>query len=45
VHPAKIKDQALLWATGFNHGEDALEKATAMIALRAEQLRQNAQLV
>ncbi len=31
----KGKDRALLLATGFNHGEDALDKTTAMIGLRA----------
>jgi hypothetical protein len=31
----KVEDRALLLATGFDHGEDALDKAAAMIGLRA----------
>jgi hypothetical protein len=37
----KGKDRALLLATGFHHGEDALDKATAVLGLSAiEERRQ-----
>ena len=31
----KVKNWALLLATGFNYGQDALDKAAAMIGLSA----------
>jgi hypothetical protein len=33
--PQKVKDRALLLATGFNHRQDALDKAAAQIGLGA----------
>jgi hypothetical protein len=39
--PQEVEDRALLLATGFHHGEDALDKATPVIGLRpCEERRQ-----